>query len=278
MKFNQSGKSKNCVGISVDIIDPDPNQPREETGFDTESLEVLANTMVLSGQEHPCLVRRSPVDENRWMLVSGERRWRAAKLRGLPTVDCVQYTVGKDIPPERHNLELMFAMMAGNIHVQPSDSELSKFFIKMIGEGATVSEIASRTGYKESFIRSITTIEKAPEQIQRAVKEKKMSRTAAADAARAPEPARRRIEQRIDSGKRVKVADVQEATKGHATMIPASKIERIISICIANRKATSDDSEYMKCESEKWDEIACFLGNHILGNMEVEVIFTMDKK
>jgi len=71
----------------VDILQviPDPKQPRTE--FDEEAISSLAANIRAKGQLHPIHVRWSEEAE-RWVIVSGERRWRAARNAGLTTVDC----------------------------------------------------------------------------------------------------------------------------------------------------------------------------------------------
>lgn len=272
MKFKDSGKCSNLVTMKTSIIDPDPEQPREKEGFDEESLEMLGNSMAL-GQLHPIVVRRNPNDESRWIIVSGERRWRAANLRELETVMCVQYIPDKSKSSEQQELDLMFAQMAGNFSVAISEGEAKKFIKKMHDKGATIEQIKNNTGYGESFIRSAIVVEQAPAEIKQLVDTGKMSTTAAVEATRAPKEKRDNLVLKaIEKGGRIKVADVQREVKGHATMIPASKIERIISICIGNCKATEGQ------QSTEWDAIACFLGNHILGNMEVEVVSAPEEK
>lgn len=71
----------------VDILQviPDPKQPRTE--FDDEAITSLAANIKAKGQLHPIHVRWSEEAE-RWVIVSGERRWRAARSAGFTTVDC----------------------------------------------------------------------------------------------------------------------------------------------------------------------------------------------
>jgi len=64
---------------------PDPKQPRTE--FDDEAIISLAANIKAKGQLHPIHVRWSEEAEH-WVIVSGERRWRAARHAGLTTVDC----------------------------------------------------------------------------------------------------------------------------------------------------------------------------------------------
>lgn len=61
-------------------IDADPNQPRKE--FDAAELKALAASLEEEGQREPILVRSHPTKKGRFMLVNGERRWRAAEIAG----------------------------------------------------------------------------------------------------------------------------------------------------------------------------------------------------
>jgi ParB family chromosome partitioning protein len=79
-------RSKDVAQIQLDRIAADPDQPRED--FDAESMNRLAESMKARGQLQPIRVRW---DEGRgvYVIVCGERRWRAAGLAGLPSVACV---------------------------------------------------------------------------------------------------------------------------------------------------------------------------------------------
>jgi ParB family transcriptional regulator, chromosome partitioning protein len=79
-------RSKNAMEIPVDRIVPDPDQPRDE--FDEEALARLAESLRTRGQLQPIRVRW---DEGRgaYVVVVGERRWRAAGMAGMPTLTCV---------------------------------------------------------------------------------------------------------------------------------------------------------------------------------------------
>ena len=71
--------------LSIDHIEPNPQQPR--VAFDDAALEELAASIVEVGVLQPGVVRS--VDENRYELIAGERRWRAAKRAGLNEVPAV---------------------------------------------------------------------------------------------------------------------------------------------------------------------------------------------
>jgi ParB family transcriptional regulator, chromosome partitioning protein len=76
-----------ALSIPVDDIVPDPGQPRKE--FAAEALERLAADLRARGQLLPVRVRWDAAAD-RWVLVSGERRWRAARRAGLATLAAIE--------------------------------------------------------------------------------------------------------------------------------------------------------------------------------------------
>ena len=76
---------RNAARIQVDQVIPDPSQPRTE--FSPASIERLANSIQDQGQLAPIRVRWS-AEHSKWVIVCGERRWRAVQLAGLETIDC----------------------------------------------------------------------------------------------------------------------------------------------------------------------------------------------
>src|SRR4051794_38385479 len=79
-------RSQNAAEIPVDRIERAPERPRED--FNEEGLERLAQSLKTRGQLQPIRVRW---DEGRgvYIIVCGERRWRAARMAGLSTLSCV---------------------------------------------------------------------------------------------------------------------------------------------------------------------------------------------
>lgn len=71
--------------VAVDMVVPDPDQPRVE--FSQEAIERLAQSIKDKGQLSPIRVRWSE-GMGKWVIVSGERRWRATRLAGIPAIDC----------------------------------------------------------------------------------------------------------------------------------------------------------------------------------------------
>jgi ParB family chromosome partitioning protein len=79
-------KSRNAVEVPLDKIAPDPGQPREE--FDDEALGRLADSLRSRGQLQPIRVRWDEAS-GKYMIIGGERRYRAAARAGLATLACV---------------------------------------------------------------------------------------------------------------------------------------------------------------------------------------------
>lgn len=77
---------RSAVTIEVERIMPDPNQPR--TDFDEGALERLAESLREHGQLQPIAVRWND-EVGRYLIVSGERRWRATLKAGRKTIDAV---------------------------------------------------------------------------------------------------------------------------------------------------------------------------------------------
>lgn len=70
--------------ISISLIDPNKSQPRKK--FDEEALNELASSIKLHGVLQPILVVER---DGRYLIVAGERRWRASKIAGLKEIPCI---------------------------------------------------------------------------------------------------------------------------------------------------------------------------------------------
>lgn len=84
--FEGRSRLKSACEIRLDRIVADPNQPRTE--FDPDALQRLAASLKQRGQLQPIRVRWDDALD-RYVVVVGERRWRAAGLAGLSSIACV---------------------------------------------------------------------------------------------------------------------------------------------------------------------------------------------
>ncbi len=81
----EQGSGLQLLSIRLDAIAPDPGQPRRT--FPEDSLQELSDSIRQDGVIQPIEV--TEIDNNRYLIVHGERRWRAAQLAGLETIPAV---------------------------------------------------------------------------------------------------------------------------------------------------------------------------------------------
>src|SRR5829696_6711049 len=157
--------SEEMVEIDLDLIEPNNFQPR--TNFDEERLEQLAQSIRANGIIQPLLVRRLSADK--YQLVAGERRWRAAQRAGLHRVPCVI----KEIPEDKM-LELA---LIENIQRQELNAiEEAQAYKRLIETlGLTQETVAQRVGRDRSFITNYLRLLRLPDDIQRLVEEEKLT-------------------------------------------------------------------------------------------------------
>lgn len=82
--FGAAEGLRDTVLLRLTDIEPNPNQPRRH--FDEEELQALSFSLREVGQLSPILVQAHPTTPKRFLLVAGERRWRAAGMAGLTKI------------------------------------------------------------------------------------------------------------------------------------------------------------------------------------------------
>lgn len=78
-------ESKSVDELNINDITPNPNQPRKH--FDQDALQELADSIKVHGVIQPLVVNK--LENGKYMIIAGERRWRASKLAGLDKVPVV---------------------------------------------------------------------------------------------------------------------------------------------------------------------------------------------
>jgi ParB family chromosome partitioning protein len=86
-KYRGSSRLRDALAVELDRIVPDPDQPRKE--FDPGPLQDLAASLKARGQLQPVRARYDPASD-RWVIIAGERRYRAAALAGLPSLVVIE--------------------------------------------------------------------------------------------------------------------------------------------------------------------------------------------
>lgn len=150
--------------VAVADIDPNPHQPRSH--FDEENLASLAASVRELGVLQPILVR--PVGE-RYELIAGERRWRAARRAGLARVPAVVRTVDDHTSLEQAVVE--------NLHRQDLNPlEEAGAYQQLIEDfGLTQEDVARRVGRSRSAVANILRLFQLPPSVQRMVRDGQLS-------------------------------------------------------------------------------------------------------
>ncbi len=140
--------------LPVDLIDPNPEQPRRV--FDADQLERLADSIRQHGVLQPVVVRRVG---SRYQLVVGERRWRATQQAGLATIPAVVADVD-----EQDRLELALIENVQRHDLNPI--ELAHAFLALSEGGTTQEEIGRRVSLDRSTIANHLRLLELPRELQ----------------------------------------------------------------------------------------------------------------
>jgi len=150
--------------VPIDSLDPNPLQPRRT--FEPEKLEELAQSIRAHGIVQPLVVRQAG---NRYQLVAGERRLRAAKLAGLQEVPVVVCDF-----PDASLLEITLIENIQREDLNPIETAMA--FERMVVElNLNAEEIARRTGKDRTTIVNFRRLLHLPKDIQDLVAENKLS-------------------------------------------------------------------------------------------------------
>ncbi|HEX8178888.1 MAG TPA: ParB/RepB/Spo0J family partition protein [Pyrinomonadaceae bacterium] len=157
--------SEEFTEIDIDLIEPNHLQPR--TRFDEAQLEELAQSIKLNGVVQPILARK--IEGERYQIVAGERRWRAAQRAGIKRIPAVV----REIPDEKM-LELA---LIENIQRQELNAIEEAYAYKRLIETLELTQeaVAQRVGRDRTFITNYLRLLRLPEDIQRLVEDNKIS-------------------------------------------------------------------------------------------------------
>lgn len=150
--------------LDIDLIEPSPYQPR--TRFREEALDELARSIQASGIIQPLVVR--PIG-NRYQLIAGERRWRAAQRAGLAKVSVIVRAV-----PDELALEMT---LVENIQREDLNAiEAARAFERLMDEFQLTQEaVAERTGKDRATVANSIRLLKLEPTIQDWIEEGKLS-------------------------------------------------------------------------------------------------------
>src|SRR5580693_5058870 len=200
--------------IDIDLIEPSPYQPR--TRFREEALDELARSIQASGIIQPIVLR--PVG-NRYQLIAGERRWRAAQRAGLKKVSSIVRQV-----PDELALEMT---LVENIQREDLNAiEAARAFERLMDEFQLTQEsVAERTGKDRATVANSIRLLKLEPTIQDWIEEGKLTAGHGRALLAVPDsPLRMRYAQRASRGG-LTVRQIERlASRRSRTAAPAAEI------------------------------------------------------
>ncbi|MGB9179705.1 MAG: ParB/RepB/Spo0J family partition protein [Pyrinomonadaceae bacterium] len=141
--------------IALEKLDPNPEQPRVEIGDLTD----LTNSIKEKGVLEPLLVKPSMLS-GRWMIIAGERRWRAAREAGLREVPCIEMDVDDRAVAE---IALIENMQRKDLTPWEEADGLLALCERF---GYTHEEVARKVGKSRSTVTEALSIASIPEVIR----------------------------------------------------------------------------------------------------------------
>lgn len=156
----QTEGTSNLNEIAINLIDPNPNQPRRE--FDEDAMNELASSIREIGIITPITLRQ--MTDGRYQIIAGERRWRASQLAGMTSIPAYIRTV--------EDQNVMEMALVENIQREDLNAiEIALAYRHMLdSSGMTQEKMSERVGKSRTAITNYLRLLKLPAQVQMAVK------------------------------------------------------------------------------------------------------------
>ena len=156
--------SSSISEIPLQYIFANPDQPRHD--FDQEALEELAQSIKEHGVISPITLRKNSA--NNYMIIAGERRYRASKMVGLETIPAYVRTAKDE--------QVMEWALIENVQREDLNAiEIALAYQKLMDDHQLTQEkMADRVGKKRATVANYLRLLKLPAEIQLGIKEKKI--------------------------------------------------------------------------------------------------------
>lgn len=151
--------------IDLDLIHANPSQPRQE--FDEQALEELATSIRSIGIIQPITLRQE--EDGTYLIIAGERRYRAAQLAGLFSIPAYIRKVSDDAVMEMALIENIQREDLNAIEVALAYQQLQT------SNGLTQEELAQRVGKSRATVANFMRLLRLPAEIQLALKDRSIS-------------------------------------------------------------------------------------------------------
>lgn len=163
---------KELIEIPLSDIEPDPEQPRKD--FEPAALNELAESIAAVGVIQAITVRRNPNGATKYMIIAGERRWRASSIAGRETIPAVFINeINKDVIYQQQLTENLFRADLNPVEkAEFIDNRLAE--LKASGVENATEQVAKEIGVSVSWVSKNTAVLRFAEELKDAVRRGKL--------------------------------------------------------------------------------------------------------
>ncbi len=204
--------------VPVDRIEPNPQNPR--LAFDETSLDELASSIREHGVLQPVLLR--PIDENRFQLIAGERRWRASKIAGMPTIPALVEEID-----DATALEISIIENLQREDISPLEEAV--MYDRMIKEhGYSIRRLADKLGKDKGYLENRLRLADAPVEIRELVSLRKDTLSHAYELMKVADPRKRKRLAEAVARNELSLVKLRERIEGRPRHLSADGPEPIV--------------------------------------------------
>jgi ParB family transcriptional regulator, chromosome partitioning protein len=205
-KYQGCTRIKSALLIQVDRVVPDPNQPRKE--FEPESLHQLADSLKERGQLQPIRVRWDAAMES-WVIIAGERRWKAAAQAGLAAITAVEAT-----KPLTEDEILEEQLIENCVREDLKPIEQARAYKALIdSRGISQRQLAEKLRIAQATVAKSLALLSLPQEIQASVDASEIGPTEAYQLSRIDNPEEQAVMAREVKAGRLNRDDIEQRTR-----------------------------------------------------------------
>jgi ParB family transcriptional regulator, chromosome partitioning protein len=246
-------RSRGVKIVPLDRIDSNPEQPR--LAFDESTLEELAASVREHGVLQPILVR--PIDDGRYQLIAGERRWRASKLAGMGTIPALVEEIDDETA-----LEISIIENLQREDISPLDE--AAMYDRMIRDhGYSIRKLAEKLGKDKGYLENRLRLADAPPEVRELVSLRKDTLSHAYELMKVEDPKkRRRLAEQVARNElslvklreRIEGRRTRAAVEVDAEIEAAGEIEGVIIAEVASPVAEAGWTQHTAAAAEVKDD------------------------
>lgn len=260
----QTAGSSQINNISLDLIAPNPDQPR--TTFSQEGLEELAVSIRELGVIQPLSLRR--LDDGTYQIIAGERRWRAAKMAGLGSVPAYVRTAT--------DAEITEMALIENIQREDLNAiEIALTFKKLIDQyGLTQDRLAERVGKKRATVANHLRLLRLPAEVQLGLRDRRIDMGHARALLTIDDPAQQLRLYNLTVKEGLSVRKVEEVAAAARDKAAAGEKARITAKSVAS--APSKDYDFFRRDLEHYFPTPVKFSRNAEGRGSITLRFSND--